>query len=281
MAAVDFLQTTKLTVPTTLSTPCPWLSPKPNKLALCDPRSVPRTNFLSVLTRCSIKPDTDTNNNETDQNPTLQHNSNSKTSSNHPSQPNSNEALSSSLSESPVVKRFLSDDEERWYMWYYGNSSENPGPVATVLLRCCIVFASSFVVLLFCSVAGVVIVAVVVLFRCRCDPVVLVPCYYCYCYFLEVDFACTSVAQAVVQSSPLVYSSLVGEFAASFLFVSPYLGCLTVGAGCPFLNNGLVMEYGVSKAWAIISRILLLKTASVRSMSDLLKMLIWGQCLSN
>ncbi|GMH27561.1 hypothetical protein Nepgr_029404 [Nepenthes gracilis] len=27
---------------------------------------------------------------------------------------------------SPVVKRFLGDDEERWYMWYYGRSSENP-----------------------------------------------------------------------------------------------------------------------------------------------------------
>lgn len=27
---------------------------------------------------------------------------------------------------SPVVKRFLSDDEERWYMWYRGNASENP-----------------------------------------------------------------------------------------------------------------------------------------------------------
>ncbi|KAK0575381.1 hypothetical protein LWI29_038167 [Acer saccharum] len=156
MAAVNFLQTsqtTKLTVLTTLSTPCPWLSQKLNKLALGAPSSVPRTNVLSVLTRCSTKPDTNTNNNETDQNPTLQHNSNSKTSSNHPSQPNSNEALSSSLSESPpppsisrglvfdlgltnswdsaeigspIVKRFLSDDEERWYMWYYGNSSENP-----------------------------------------------------------------------------------------------------------------------------------------------------------
>ncbi|KAL5761727.1 hypothetical protein ACOSP7_017991 [Xanthoceras sorbifolium] len=152
MAAVNFLQTsptTKITVPTTLSTP--WLSKKPNTLALCAPNSVPRTNFLSILTRCSTKPDTDINN-ETDQSPTLQHNSNSKTSSN-PSQPNSNEALSSSSSESPpppllrglvldlgptkswdsaeigspVVKRFLSDDEERWYMWYYGNSSENPG----------------------------------------------------------------------------------------------------------------------------------------------------------
>ncbi|CAM8877354.1 unnamed protein product [Rhodiola kirilowii] len=27
---------------------------------------------------------------------------------------------------SPVVKRFLSDEEERWYMWYHGSSSENP-----------------------------------------------------------------------------------------------------------------------------------------------------------
>ncbi|RVW77981.1 hypothetical protein CK203_048246 [Vitis vinifera] len=26
---------------------------------------------------------------------------------------------------SPVVKRFLSDDEERWYMWYHGASNEN------------------------------------------------------------------------------------------------------------------------------------------------------------
>ncbi|KAK2636164.1 hypothetical protein Ddye_030956 [Dipteronia dyeriana] len=154
MAAVNFLHTsptTKVTVPTTLSTPCSWPSQKPNTLALCVPSSVPRTNFLSVLTRCSTKPDTDTNN-ETDQNPTLQHNSNSKTSSNHPSQPNSNAAISSSLSESPppsisrglvfdlgltnswdsaeigspVVKRFLSDDEERWYMWYCGSSTENP-----------------------------------------------------------------------------------------------------------------------------------------------------------
>ncbi|TXG70600.1 hypothetical protein EZV62_005535 [Acer yangbiense] len=31
------------------------------------------------------------------------------------------------VNQSPVVKSFLSDDEERWYMWYYGNSSENPG----------------------------------------------------------------------------------------------------------------------------------------------------------
>ncbi|KAL3829878.1 hypothetical protein ACJIZ3_018680 [Penstemon smallii] len=27
---------------------------------------------------------------------------------------------------SPVVKRFLSDEEERWYMWYHGSSCENP-----------------------------------------------------------------------------------------------------------------------------------------------------------
>ncbi|XP_073295168.1 uncharacterized protein [Primulina huaijiensis] len=28
---------------------------------------------------------------------------------------------------SPVVKRYLSDEEERWYMWYYGTCSENSG----------------------------------------------------------------------------------------------------------------------------------------------------------
>lgn len=28
---------------------------------------------------------------------------------------------------SPVVKRFLGDDQERWYMWYYGRSGKNPG----------------------------------------------------------------------------------------------------------------------------------------------------------
>ncbi|KAL0282212.1 UNVERIFIED_CONTAM: hypothetical protein Sangu_2964800 [Sesamum angustifolium] len=27
---------------------------------------------------------------------------------------------------SPVVKRYLSDEEERWYMWYHGRSSESP-----------------------------------------------------------------------------------------------------------------------------------------------------------
>ncbi|XAR55882.1 hypothetical protein NMG60_11036115 [Bertholletia excelsa] len=27
---------------------------------------------------------------------------------------------------SPVVKRFLSDEEERWYMWYHGSSNGNP-----------------------------------------------------------------------------------------------------------------------------------------------------------
>lgn len=27
---------------------------------------------------------------------------------------------------SPVVRRFLSDEEERWYMWYHGNSSKKP-----------------------------------------------------------------------------------------------------------------------------------------------------------
>lgn len=33
---------------------------------------------------------------------------------------------------SPVVKRFLSDEEERWYMWYHGNSTQNAGSADSI-----------------------------------------------------------------------------------------------------------------------------------------------------
>ncbi|KAJ0094956.1 hypothetical protein Patl1_15990 [Pistacia atlantica] len=112
---------------------------------------ISRENVLSFLSRCSTKPDTNTNN-ETYQNQNFQHNSYSYT-NNNMSPPISNETqiLPSSLSSSvppssrglvlnlgpknswdsaeigsPVVKRFLSDEEERWFMWYHGNSCENP-----------------------------------------------------------------------------------------------------------------------------------------------------------
>ncbi|GFZ21478.1 arabinanase/levansucrase/invertase [Actinidia rufa] len=114
----------------------PKNSPNPN------PRNRASPLFL---TRCSTKPNTDRSNATTDKN-----NSNSKPNSNFqgPTKPISSQPLSapnSSFSRglvfdlgsqnswdsfeigSPVVKRFLSDEEERWYMWYHGRSKENPG----------------------------------------------------------------------------------------------------------------------------------------------------------
>lgn len=112
------------------------------------PSSNPRSSDLS-LSRCSTKPDTNTDNAK-DENPTVDMDLNSKDPE--ASTPDTNEAFSSSLSPpsspssgglvfdlgmanswdgaevgSPVVKRFLSDEEERWYMWYYGKSNSNPG----------------------------------------------------------------------------------------------------------------------------------------------------------
>ncbi|KAL4319411.1 hypothetical protein GQ457_18G025730 [Hibiscus cannabinus] len=102
------------------------------------------------LTRCSTKP-----NIETDQNSTSEPNPNLNTET--PSKVVSDEAISSSSSSSsssmpssslsrglvldlgpvgswdckeigsPVVKRFLSDEEERWYMWYHGASTDPQG----------------------------------------------------------------------------------------------------------------------------------------------------------
>ncbi|KAF5449584.1 hypothetical protein F2P56_030014 [Juglans regia] len=139
----------KITSPTTLTPP--WLSTKPSMLTLYATSSNLR-NSVPYLTRCSTKPDTNTDN-EIDQNSAFEPNSNPKTSKS--SAPVSNEALSSSLSTSssssssglvfglgptnswdgaeigsPVVKRFLSDEEERWYMWYHGRSKGNPGSEA-------------------------------------------------------------------------------------------------------------------------------------------------------
>ncbi|PSS13463.1 LIM domain-containing protein [Actinidia chinensis var. chinensis] len=114
----------------------PKNSPNPN------PRNRASPLFL---TRCSTKPNTDKNKATTDKS-----NSNSKPNSNlqgH-TKPISNQPLSASNSAffrglvfdlgtqnswdsfeigSPVVRRFLSDEKERWYMWYHGRSKENPG----------------------------------------------------------------------------------------------------------------------------------------------------------
>ncbi|GAB4829114.1 hypothetical protein Ancab_018777 [Ancistrocladus abbreviatus] len=102
------------------------------------------------LTLCSTKPDT-----TTDGNPAAEFDSDTNSTSNahqqNQAETASNQLLSSSSSfpsaaqsrglvfdlglkeswdgveiGSPVVKRFLSDDEERWYMWYHGRSNKNP-----------------------------------------------------------------------------------------------------------------------------------------------------------
>lgn len=125
---------------------------KVNLLALYVPNSNPRNKALAV-THCSTKPDTNANNVK-DQSSSLEIDVDSKDPKT--SVPSLSEVISSSLSStssssfstglvfdlgvtgswdsseigSPVVKRFLSDEEERWYMWYYGrsNSSSNSNP---------------------------------------------------------------------------------------------------------------------------------------------------------
>ncbi|OMO93268.1 hypothetical protein CCACVL1_06557 [Corchorus capsularis] len=140
MKAVNFPTASTIsraTVSATLASPWPQ-----NKLKMLT-LYAPNLNTRLSLTRCSTKPNTDTDN-ETDQNSTFESNPDQKTQN--PSKPIlSNEPIpSSSLSRglvfdlgnaeswdckeigSPVVKRFLSDEEERWYMWYHGVSNENP-----------------------------------------------------------------------------------------------------------------------------------------------------------
>ena len=112
------------------------------------PHTNPRNSGL-YLTRCSTRPDTTDKNSPAGS--SSDSNSNSKPGDS--AAPASNESLSSAAAAasssssssswglvfdlgrsdswdsaqigSPVVKRFLSDDEERWYMWYHGASDEN------------------------------------------------------------------------------------------------------------------------------------------------------------
>ncbi|WRX13854.1 hypothetical protein QQP08_006341 [Theobroma cacao] len=148
MKAVNFPATSavpRATASATLASA--WPQNKLNMLTLYAPNPTTRFSSLS-LTRCSTKPNTDTNN-ETDQNSTFEANPNPD--NENPTRHVSNEAVpssstpSSSLSRglvldlgtvdswdcreigSPVVKRFLSDEEERWYMWYHGVSNGKPG----------------------------------------------------------------------------------------------------------------------------------------------------------
>ncbi|KAI3945195.1 hypothetical protein MKX01_034956 [Papaver californicum] len=106
----------------------------------------PRNDFR-FISRCSTKPDIDSSDNAIENNsidgsnPDLDSNQQRKITA-----LSQNEKPTSSISSrglvfdmgienswdsreigSPVVKRFLSDEEERWYMWYHGSNSSNGG----------------------------------------------------------------------------------------------------------------------------------------------------------
>ncbi|KAI3433028.1 uncharacterized protein J3R85_007212 [Psidium guajava] len=159
MNSFSFLATTpttahKFTNPTTPLLPCPPLQ-RPNLLTL-HTITFDSRHTLSLVIHCSTKPNADITNG-TDKNPSFQSSHGSKlqekstASSDHGTSSSSSSASSSSSSStampcsrglvfdlgpanswdsaevgSPVVKRFLSDEEERWYMWYHGSSDQDP-----------------------------------------------------------------------------------------------------------------------------------------------------------
>ncbi|KAF2299174.1 hypothetical protein GH714_030899 [Hevea brasiliensis] len=111
--------------------------------SICFPRNQrgrlnPRQCSL-LLTRCSTKPGIGSSNNATSRNPAIELDSNSMArrhlptpTSNPPHTPESNglvfdlgprNSWDSTEIGSPVVKRYIGDNEERWYMWYHGKSS--------------------------------------------------------------------------------------------------------------------------------------------------------------
>ncbi|XP_057948444.1 uncharacterized protein LOC131144081 [Malania oleifera] len=132
--------------PAAIAPPSTWPPARPNMLVL-----YARSNRNSALSlaRCSLKPNADTDE-VTEKISTFDPHSSSK--SHEQPKPTSVEPYSSSSSTdsssfsaglvfdlgpadcwdgaevgSPVVKRFIGDEEERWYMWYHGRSGENPG----------------------------------------------------------------------------------------------------------------------------------------------------------
>lgn len=106
-----------------------------NQTTLFSPTLKPRNNF-SFSIQCSTRPDTESNNAKS-QTPIIENESNSTTPEAPSSSINKKPSFSSSVGlvldlgskgswdsheiGSPVVKRFISDDEERWHMWYHGN----------------------------------------------------------------------------------------------------------------------------------------------------------------
>ncbi|XP_047320161.1 uncharacterized protein LOC124924129 [Impatiens glandulifera] len=111
-------------------------------LSLHNPRNGGSSEFL---THCSIRPNTESDSSLENRNATPGHNSNSDVQE--PDQPSSNRNVKFSESSfstglvfdlgvkeswdgseigSPVVKRYLGDEEERWYMWYHGSPTREP-----------------------------------------------------------------------------------------------------------------------------------------------------------
>ncbi|XP_018823174.2 uncharacterized protein LOC108992911 [Juglans regia] len=102
--------------------------------------SCPKSRNSTFLTQCSTKPSIDSNN-ATNKNPSIERDSSSK--SQNLATPVPNQALTSTSSSglvldlgpknswdsaeigSPVVKRYIGDNEERWCMWYHGRSDAN------------------------------------------------------------------------------------------------------------------------------------------------------------
>ncbi|KAL6190090.1 hypothetical protein ACLB2K_036489 [Fragaria x ananassa] len=147
MKALNFLATS--TTQRSINFTSQTLPTKSNAHYLHLQSSNTRRSRAIYLSRCSTKPDTDTDN-QKDQNSTVEPNLNPKPLN--PSPPTSVDPLSTPISSfpssstkglvfdlgvenswdgaeigSPVVKRFLGDEEERWYMWYHGRSDSNPG----------------------------------------------------------------------------------------------------------------------------------------------------------
>ncbi|CAI9096559.1 OLC1v1032738C1 [Oldenlandia corymbosa var. corymbosa] len=133
-----------------------WSQIQPELLYLC-----PSNSFIKIstirngrlrskrrslyLVRCSTKPDTDRAESLTDENSHSNASLNSGMQEQEASAANNKgSASNSSFSKglvfglglqgswdnaeigSPVVKRYLGDEEERWYMWYHGSSKGNP-----------------------------------------------------------------------------------------------------------------------------------------------------------
>ncbi|XP_027359870.1 uncharacterized protein LOC113868466 [Abrus precatorius] len=143
----------RLTTPTTLI-PSWASSTKPNTLTLVSSNPLLTTSKFPSFLRCSTKPDTSANS-ETHSKPNDEPSSVSKahesdeaseafsygsSCASSPSESRSHSSSSRGLVfalgasnswdsaevGSPVVKRFLSDEEERWYMWYHGRAKGKP-----------------------------------------------------------------------------------------------------------------------------------------------------------